>query len=101
MLVSTGERSRLSCITQVLQAVLKEFNLTANLHKNAFIPYFCKRLRRSLQAQIYNRNRDLDFGEEAVDQIVNVRAKTSLQPLQNKENRLQVPKRLLAFHSET
>ena len=63
-----------------LQAVLKEFDPIAAPDEEVLIRYFRDGLRPSIQAQMDNRNRELDSWDEVLEKAIEAEAKASLQP---------------------
>ena len=62
-----------------LLAVFREFDLAATSNEEIMIRYFQKGLKLSIRAQLDARDRDLDSWKEAVEKVVNTKAKASLQ----------------------
>lgn len=59
---------------------MKKFNPIATLNKKILIRYFRKKLRPFIQTQLDNLNHNLDSQEKVIKEIVDAKAKTSLQP---------------------
>lgn len=67
--------------------VLQEFDPVVALNKDILVRYFQKGLRHTIQAQLEEQSRKLDFWKEAIEKAVNIEAKAYY-------NHSQIPKKL-------